>query len=563
MQNKKIKASIFGLSVVMCGAFLESAKATNHQVTDRVAISVPISCTMTSTINTEHSAEIENGVYKENVGTTSLNVFCNDKEGFSIYAVGFTGNEYGNTDLIDNQNHTIITGTATSGGTSNWAMKLITDSSDPYPLTINNGFDAYSLIPSTYTKVATRTSNTDVGIIGATIKTTYAAFINQIQPAGSYMGKVKYTLVHPSSEVPPTPQETAPGYIAYYPNTNVYEGSMAEQPLNSSDTSATLLASNFSRRGYGFAGWNTAYDYSGEFYGPNETISFEAGEYTDREKGLSLYAVWAESSGIIQDWQGCSSLRIGDTTALTDLRDNQSYAIAKLADDKCWTIENLKLENSSISNSDGAFSQGYNPSFVGLASPENDNFTDSNVANSIYSIDGSNSTQAIIGSNPGYRFPRYNNSNTSSRAISPSTNRVNIYSFGNYYTWAAAIADTSQYEEGNHDTTSICPTGWHLPTGGSLEADFNELDLAIGGNGLSQNTVEASNRWRKYPNNFVFSGYYDNSEVMDKGYAGSYWSSTTGSINGAYYLFLQTDYVHPGTKSFYKFIGQSIRCISD
>ncbi len=583
MKKQQLTVRLLSASALATtGFFLFSATANADSVVDRAVISVPVSCSMTGSISSgeEHNANIQNGTYRDNIGTTTMTMFCNDGEGFSVYAIGYTNGEYGNTTLTSNtlsSAYDIITGIATGGDISNWAMQLSTDATATYPVTITNGFSSYSPVPSTYTKVATSESNTDSSVQGASFTTTYATYINSTQPASTYSGQVKYTLVHPAIEIPPQPQSTDPGYIAYYPNTNTAEGTMGGQPLQSSDTSITLLASNFSRKGYGFAGWNTAYDYSGDFYGPNETIEFEAGEYTNGDQGLSLYAVWVESDGFIQNWDSCDSLTpvlynsttgtfttsLSNVTALTDLRDNQTYAIARLADGKCWTMENLRLENTAVANSDGSLAQEYNPSFIGLANSESTNFTDSTVANSLYSTDGSGSTLAITGSYAGHRFPRYNDMNIATRDSSPISNNAKIYGFGNYYTWAAAIADTSYYDSGDYNTTSICPTGWHLPTGGSSEAEFSTLDLAMGGTGDLQRTQDASNRWRKYPNNFVFSGYFDNASPMNRGQVGSYWSSTTGSTNGSYYLNIQNDSVYPGTNSYYKYIGQSIRCLTE
>lgn len=47
----------------------------------------------------------------------------------------------------------------------------------------------------------------------------------------------------------------------------------------------------------------------------------------------------------MQNWSGCSSMSIGDITALKDTRDDDVYTVAKLGDGKCWMIENLRLDN--------------------------------------------------------------------------------------------------------------------------------------------------------------------------------------------------------------------------
>ena len=358
----------------------------------------------------------------------------------------------------------------------------------------------------------------------------------------------------------------------------------------------TLYASNFSRIGYGFAGWSDVYDYTtnpnAHFYGPQQTIPAT----NDIVKnGLSLYAIWIPSAGSLQSdaTTACNGLtqdpndgtaNLSSVTALTDERDNNTYAIAKLADGKCWMIENLRLENTGTHNTDGTLSQGYDSSFIGLANPESTNFAYVTTANSLYSTDGSTAAPAITGSHAEYRFPRYNNNNTSSRQSSSSySTSNNTYSYGNYYTWAAAVADTNPYDVTNQsiETTSICPTGWRLPRGGDKfnEANNDSWTLVVTGvnNGVNPanyashpspyyaGTTEAglvSNALRSYPNNFLYPGYlYNGSTIRNRGVSGSYWSSTYTSYGASYVLTLSDSQVSPGTSYADRYNGLPIRCM--
>ncbi|MBQ3326149.1 hypothetical protein IJG79_03330, partial [Candidatus Saccharibacteria bacterium] len=273
---------------------------------------------------------------------------------------------------------------------------------------------------------------------------------------------------------------------------------------------------------------------------------------------------------------------LSSVTALTDERDNNTYAIAKLADGKCWMIENLRLENTASHNSDGTLAQGYNSSFIGLADPESANFKDSTTANSLYSTDGSTAAPAITGSDTGYRFPRYNNNNTSSRQSSSSySTDGNTYSMGNYYTWHAAIADTTYYNTNNQsiESTSLCPAGWRLPKGGNKSNETNNefWNLIVTGlnNGVNPanydsetypyytGTAEAgpiSNALRSYPNNFLYSGRFYGSSAVVRGNYGFYWSSAVLGSSHSYSLRLDSSNVSPGTNIIYKSYGYAIRC---
>ena len=134
--------ALLGLITItlLSGLVLTSSttSATDDSVVDEINITVPVSCTLTGTGMNSHNAEIPNGTYTADIGTTTLKAFCNDSEGFAIYVAGYTGNEIGGTNsnklvgTASSSNATIDTGTATSAGnpdTSNWAMKLATVSS--------------------------------------------------------------------------------------------------------------------------------------------------------------------------------------------------------------------------------------------------------------------------------------------------------------------------------------------------------------------------------------------------------------------------------------------------
>ena len=148
---------------------------------------------------------------------------------------------------------------------------------------------------------------------------------------------------------------------------------------------------------------------------------------------------------------------------------------------------------------------------------------------------------------------------------------------GNYYTWHAAIADTTYYDTNNQSitSTSLCPTGWRLPKGG--QADFYILGKALmnnqepdqnAGNGYGYygNTITntagdtATKAFRKYPNNFLFSGNFNGSSASNRGNGGSYWSSTASSSIASYTLGLYGSNAYPGTTDYTKRSGLAIRC---
>ena len=580
---------------------------------DDVTITVPTACTMSGVVDAAHTTSMQAATYSGTggIGKTTLSTHCNDNNGFSIYAVGFTNDTDGTNTLVGTtSSQTINTGIYTSGATdSSWSMKVnkVTDSSqsyNPQNMTITNSFDNWHTVPTSYTKVAeyhaaTGSSTTDTAL-GAKVETTYDAYISRTQTADTYTGKVKYVMMHPYNEEPLTPQPSTARCINYFANASDAVGTMGCQSATDGQTK-DLLASNFSRTGYGFAGWSDSFDYatnpSAHFYGPQETITVPTGTTAN---GLSLYAVWVKSQGNLQDQSKvasvCNSLTTAPTdgtanltsvSALTDQRDNNTYAIAKLADGNCWMIENLRLESIADHNSDGTLAQGYGTSatygnFGGLAGAESANFTNSTTANSLYYSGTQEGTASIdIGTSnyPGRRMPRYNNLNTSTRASNPTSNTFpdnnttgGMYSYGNYYTWHAAIADTTHYSSGDHGTTSLCPTGWRLPIGAQSTADrsFGALSVALGGptggetagSSSTPTGTVMSRVFRGFPNNFLYSGNFHSSSAGNRGSYGYYWSSTVLFGDLSYRLLLYSSVVSPGTENYTKSFGFSIRCVS-
>lgn len=523
-----------------------TTSAEDESVVDEVNITVPVSCSLSGTGMSSHTANIVNGTYQANIGTTTLKAFCNDTNGFAIYANGYTGNTLGNNKLIGSSTSSeIVTGTATTAGSpdvSNWAMKLEPNSSATYALTLDNGFGSYSSVPSSYTKVAHRDSGTDLGTSaeGATLTSTYAAYISKTQPSDTYEGKVKYTLVHPASEEPAQPVPCEPGKICYQPNTSSVQGQMGKQSA-SNNANITLYAPNFKRAGYGFAGWNTKYDYTGTNYGPNQTITAPADVATS---GLSLYAMWISSQGTLQNWNGCSSMNIGDVTALTDNRDNDTYAVAKLADGKCWTIENLRLSNKDNNMNDIILSSTntHNPVITTFSSP-----TDPTVNTWCVSDSSACYDQTLFSINNTVKFV---DNIPSSYNISS-----NIYSYGNYYNWYSATAGHGTYNKSSGNTTGdICPAGWHLPIGDTL-GEFNSLNTALSGNNTDS---IASNNIRSFPNNFVYSGTGSGGGSV----AGYYWSTSAYGTNYGRLLSFGDSGVAPGTDTIRKRVGHVVRCIA-
>ena len=85
LKNKALIAPL-GLVwiTILSGVFSMSSitSATdNADAVDDVSITVPVSCSMEGTGMNSHNANIVNGTYQADIGSTTLKAFCNDDEG--------------------------------------------------------------------------------------------------------------------------------------------------------------------------------------------------------------------------------------------------------------------------------------------------------------------------------------------------------------------------------------------------------------------------------------------------------------------------------------------------
>jgi uncharacterized protein (TIGR02145 family) len=236
----------------------------------------------------------------------------------------------------------------------------------------------------------------------------------------------------------------------------------------------------------------------------------------------------------------------------TDSTATKYYAVAKLADNRCWMISN--------------YAKPYGTFITNIAS--NWNSTE-NATNTAYYTSPSNTgvtpirnTRACTGN--GY-------ASTAADAIaslddSGKTAASSIHNCGYLYNWYGATAgtgtSTSDYEV---VTGSICPTGWHLPTTdnvgtipnawGTDKQEFMTLWANL--NSDYDKVVGSSSAFRG-----VRSGNVANDAYLEtQGEDGLYWSSVARSTTNAYsFSFNGGSGVFP-RDSHRKYLGFSVRCI--
>ena len=185
---------------LLSGAVLSAPKANaDTSATVDLTVNVPVACSLSP-----ENAYLENTIYPGTpgtIGTAKIKAVCNDPNGFAIYAVGYTDEEYGNNYLTTTlgEDYKIATGNVDSPSASQWNMTIGIDSTiaNNHVATIENQFEEAHEVPETYTKIASLNSTTDQSI-GANLTSTFNAYIAPNQAAGTYTGKVKFLLVHPN-----------------------------------------------------------------------------------------------------------------------------------------------------------------------------------------------------------------------------------------------------------------------------------------------------------------------------------------------------------------------------
>ena len=371
----------------------------------------------------------------------------------------------------------------------------------------------------------------DVGTPGSfEHQLTFGAKADLTTPAGTYSGTFIISAI-------PNIDTCAAETICYFGNGDDGTGEMADQE-SSSNSSAILTPSNFSRSGYGFAGWNTTRDGSGTQYGPNETI--QTGDLT--ESGLKLFAKWVQSSGTLQNFTGCSAMNVGEVTALTDIRDGETYTVAKLADGNCWTTENLRLDPSSAMIS-SANTNGPTANFISEAP-----------------ISGSSNTLCTTNDAACLDKIQYNSNNLNrSLTAAYNVNSTNSwYGYGMMYNWYTATAGNGTYSKTSGSASGdICPAGWRMPQSGSTSAElYSWVYTAINGGVRSDATL------RTYPNNWSWSGDYNGSAPTGRGNHGRMWTATAATASNAYRLgYGNGSEVTASDRSYNKWVAFPVRCV--
>ncbi len=398
----------------------------------------------------------------------------------------------------------------------------------------------YSAMPS-YGNV--NNIKTGAEITNGSGKIVFAAkFSDANQATGHYKTKVLLSLIA-------TPNILTTYGVTYDLNGGTNGPSNYTESLYDTTKVYTIPTTTPTKAGYEFLGWSTdstatAADAN---YAPGKSITL-----TQDSPSLELHAVWNTNDwdgNTVDDWNNLHYMQqmtkaacesTGTTGSgnypsrtLVDARDQNTYTVTKLDDQKCWMTQNLQFDLSkaniiTVDNTDVA------ERFI----TKNTWLTDG-LASANSSFEGEQTSDAAV----------WNNGTGIANADKWQPE------YGYYYNWCAAGAGSCKDGMLAPGTivSSICPKGWRMPA----ESDYTNLLTAanIGDN------ESGSVKIRSAPYNFAYSGTVTGSTLGNMGVNGSYWTTTSshGSAR-AHILYLTNSRVVASVDE--RGYGLPIRCIA-
>ena len=267
---------------------------------------------------------------------------------------------------------------------------------------------------------------------------------------------------------------------------------------------------------------------------------------------ISAKSLGTTSSTIMQNLAAASCTHA--PSAVKDSRDNEVYYIQRLADGKCWMLENLRLGststialNTSNTNSNGNYTLPASGTTCFTNAADCDGSGDStHTALTVAAINVESKTTTVTGHGPGRNY------------------------VGVYYNYCAASAGTictaSNSKNASYD---ICPAGWKMPADGNKNI--------VGSYSHLQETVfakSASGGWDAASFRYVFSwlipGYFSDGSAKGQSQGsngGVFLSSTWCNTTAVYGLHVgggpnisPQEISYSGTYTS-RYAGFSVRCI--
>ncbi|MBR3122199.1 hypothetical protein IKF28_02010, partial [Candidatus Saccharibacteria bacterium] len=284
------------------------------------------------------------------------------------------------------------------------------------------------------------------------------------------------------------------------------------------------------------------------------SITYNSGYSFVPSDDMTLYGVCFSNSSTMQAMSNSDCT----TTAKTvrDIRDGRQYKVRRLADNKCWMLDNLSLSpiNDELNELDGK--------------------TNASKTTLTYFLNGGGSSPyPATGVDDIWTSSSYNKYNQPKVKASYRDTTITSYGAGSgkigvYYNFCAASAGSYCYSSSagtGNATEDLCPAGWRLPTSGD-SGEYRALCTAYKGStctSTSSNSMTAtSSSSLQYNLSTPLSGRFNSGSQASTDTTGLFWSSTYGgSSTNMGILSASGTSVTPFYKSGARSYGYTIRCV--
>ena len=316
-----------------------------------------------------------------------------------------------------------------------------------------------------------------------------------------------------------------------------------------STTTITVPTTSPTRNNYTFKGWTCSLPYThpvcdGQTIvagGTNISITTD-----NQDIAVTFTASWEADILSMQDMtlEQCTTEGID----VQDERDGEIYLVKKLADGKCWMLDNLRLDLGNATVLNNTTASNTNASAASLDYMKNgggtifDKYPTAKI-NNVAWTDGAQNYYSIP-----MTISTYKDQTTTS--YGSGSGKIGVY-----YNFCAASAGSYCYGNGASSGTSsgnaeedICPAGWRMPTGGSGE--YKALYEAYSSNATNFRNALST----------PLSGLFDNGSVVGYDYGGNFWSSKRASDSRMYNLQVYSSNVYADLYEL-SYRGNSVRCL--
>ena len=228
LQSKTYIAPVMvatGLSIIGVGLSSDGAALADAAlVRDTINVTVSPSCTFTGTNNNKDFAgSAVNGAEVNNFndsGEHVFNIFCNDHNGFVVTATPYDLED----SSVESAKINYTANYSPSGVNGLWTAGIDSDAT---------GVEVVATVPKNGGTILESSSNTSAD--GVSFTATYSAYVGSATPAGTYAGRIEYTL---------TASSTSNTSGSEHENTNPEPGINNDDPSNTNEPGSTDHGSN-------------------------------------------------------------------------------------------------------------------------------------------------------------------------------------------------------------------------------------------------------------------------------------------------------------------------------